>query len=144
LVRLALEAVEQGAVLGLTDFSALLGLPARAVRWLIGDFARQGIDIPHAEGESRTIWPLSHGPRAVRLYLQCTTRSGTDQKRFTRMLRPARQMEIFAAVSQALRMGVPQHQIPETTGLPGSHVDEYLSVAREFGLTKLSALPVAA
>jgi hypothetical protein len=132
LCRLALEAVAQGARLTQEDFVRLLGVDLRTVRRIIRHFRQQGVFIP-TRGYSQDIGRgTSHKVVAVKLFLEYATYSAMERKTGDTASCLMRYLKDFAAVVQALTLGVPAHQLPAVTGLSARLVEEYLTLYRTY------------
>jgi hypothetical protein len=128
LLRLALEAVAQGARLTQEDFVRLLGVDLRTVRRMIAAFRQQGVYVP-TRGYSQDIGRgTSHKAIAVKLYLQYATYSEIEQKTQDTAASVMRYLKDFAAVVQALALGVAEAQVPVLTGLSAPLVGEYVAL----------------
>ena len=137
LLRIALEAVEQGGCLSLQDFASLLGTDELVVRWVIRDFHQCGVEIPVRGYGQKFGCGGSHRATAIRLYLQCIADCDVSCRPEFATIRPVRYLKDFAAVAQALTLGVPQYQIPMLVGLPARLVGEYIALQREYGCPEL-------
>jgi hypothetical protein len=132
LVRLALEAVAQGARLTQEDFVRLLGTDVRTVRRIIREFRQKDVYIP-TRGYSQDIGRgTSHKAIAVKLYLQYATYSEIEQKTGDTSASLLRYIRDFSAVVQALALAVPEAQIPVLTGLSAPLVHEYVELYQAY------------
>lgn len=132
LFRMALEAVSQGARLAQEDFVRLLGIDVRTVRRIIRTYRQAGVYIP-TRGYSQDIGRgTSHKAVAVRMYLQYATYSDIERQTGDTAASLHRYLRDFAAVVQALALGVPHSQLPVVTGLSAALVNEYLALYQQY------------
>lgn len=132
LLRMALEAVEQGARLTQEDFVRLLGVDLRTVRRIIRHYRQGGVYLP-TRGYSQDIGRgTSHKAIAVRLFLQYATYSQIEQKTGDTAASLIRYLKDFSAVVQAIDLGIPQPHIPVISGLSERLVDEYLALYQQY------------
>jgi len=128
LFRLAFEAVRQGARLTQEDFVRLLGVDQRTIRRIIRDYRREGVYIP-TRGYSKDIGRgTSHKALAVRMFLEYATYTAIEQKTGDTAACLMRYLKDFAAVVQAVDLGIPEQQLPVVTGLSAGLVKEYLDL----------------
>lgn len=133
LLRLALEATEQGARLSLGDLAYLLGMDRQMVRRVLAELTARGIHVP-VQGVPRGRQPvLSYQAAAVRLYLQCVAYHKKMGRSGCPAIRPVRFLQDYEAVARAQALGIPTHHIPSVVGLPAQIVGEYLALALQHG-----------
>lgn len=132
LLRMTLEAVDQGARLTQEDFVRLLGVDVRTVRRIIRSYRQAGVYLP-TRGYSQDIGRgTSHKAIAVRLFLQYATYSQIERKTGDTAASLIRYLKDFSAVVQAKELGVPEPQIPIICGLSSRLVDEYLALYQKY------------
>lgn len=132
LFRLAFEAIEQGARLVQEDFVRLLGISRRTVGRIIAEFRENGIFIPtrgYCEDIGRG---TTHKVVAVELFLKYA--SYTEMRRHTGDT-PAslmRYIKDFAAVVNAVDLGLSPTQVQLVTGMSEKLVAEYVTLYRHY------------
>lgn len=132
LLRIAAEAVDQGARLTQEDFVRLLVVSPRTIRRMIKALREEGIYVP-TRGYSQDIGRgTSHKAIAVKLYLEYATYTEIHRRTGDTSRSIERYLQDFVAVIQALKWGVPAHDIPVITGLSPSLVKEYLELYQKY------------
>ncbi len=128
LFRMAFEAVEQGARLTQDDFVRLLGVDPRTIRRIIQEYRQEGVYLP-TRGYSKDIGRgTSHKAVAVRMFLEYATYTAMERKTGDTAASLMRYLKDFAAVVEAMDLGIPEHQLPVVTGLSAGLVKEYVTL----------------
>lgn len=132
LFRIAFEAMHQGVRLVQEDFVRLLGLSRRTVGRLIAEFRQQGIFIP-TRGYCQDIGRgTSHKVVAVEMFLKYASYTEMGRKTGDTPASLMRYIKDFAAVVNAVDLGLSPTQVQVVTGMSERLVAEYIALYRRY------------
>ena len=132
LFRLAFEAVGQGARLVQEDFVRLLGFSRRTVGRIIAKFRQQGIFIPtrgYCEDIGRG---TTHKVVAVEMFLKYASYTEMERKTGDTPASLMRYIKGFAAVVNAVDLGLSPTQVKVVTGMSEKLVADYIALYRRY------------
>lgn len=128
LFRLAFEAMQQGARLVQEDFVRLLGVSRRTVVRIIAEFRREGIFIP-TRGYCKDIGRgTTHKVVAVEMFLKYASYTQMGRKTGDTPASLIRYIKDFAAVVNAVDLGLSPTQVQVVTGMSDKLVAEYIAL----------------
>jgi hypothetical protein len=132
LFRLAFEAMQQGARLTQEDFARLLGISRRSIVRIMAAFRRQGLFIP-TRGYSKDIGRgTSHKVVAVEMFLKYASYTEMARRTGDTPTNLMRYIKDFAAVVNAVELGLSPAQIGTVTGMSDKLVSDYIALYRRY------------
>lgn len=140
LFRLAFEAVDQEARLAQEDFVQLLGLSRRSVVRIIAEYDKQGVFIP-IRGYCKDIGRgTTHKAVAIKMFLEYASYTEMGRKTGDTASSLMRYIKDFAAVVNAVDMGLSPSQMRVVTGMSGKLVAEYIDLYRRYDTEKYQGI----
>lgn len=132
LFRLVFEAVDQGARLAQEDFVRLLGISRRSVVRIIAEYDEQGVFIP-IRGYCKDIGRgTTHKAVAIRMFLEYASYTEMERKTGDTASSLMRYIKDFAAVVNAVDMGLSPARVRVVTGMSEKLVREYIDLYRRY------------
>ena len=132
LFRIAFEAMHQGTRLVQEDFVRLLGFSRRAVGRIIAEFHEQDIFIP-TRGYCKDIGRgTTHKVVAVEMFLKYASYTEMGRKTGDTPTSLMRYIKDFAAVANAVNLGLSPAQTQVVTGMSEKLVTEYIDLYRRY------------
>lgn len=136
LFRLAFEAMQQGAHLVQEDFVRLLGVSRRTVGRIIAEFRQEGIFIP-TRGYCKDIGRgTTHKVVAVEMFLKYASYTQMGRKTGDTSSSLMRYIKDFAAVVNAVDLGLSPTQVQVVTGMSDKLVAEYIALYRHYDIAQ--------
>lgn len=132
LFRLAFEAVEQGALLTQEDLVRLLGISRRTVVRIVEEYHEQGVFIP-TRGYCKDIGRgTTHKTVAIEMYLEYASYTEMERETGDTSSSLMRYIKDFAAVVNAVDVGLSPDQVRVVTGMSKKLVSEYIDLYRRY------------
>lgn len=132
LFRLVFEAVEQGALLTQEDLVRLLGISRRTVVRIVEEYREQGIFIP-TRGYCKDIGRgTTHKTVAIEMYLEYASYTEMERETGDTSSSLMRYIKDFAAVVNAVEVGLSPDQVRVVTGMSKKLVSEYIDLYRRY------------
>ncbi len=132
LFRLALESVDQGALLTQEDFVRLLGISQRTLVRIVAEYNEKDIFIP-TRGYCKDIGRgTTHKTVAIEMLLKYASYTEMARKTGDTPSSLMRYIKGFAAVVNAVDMGLSPEQVRVVTGMSQKLVSEYIDLYRRY------------
>lgn len=132
LFRLVFEAVDRGALLTQEDLVRLLGISRRTVVRIIEEYHEKDVFIP-TRGYCKDIGRgTTHKTVALEMYLKYASYTEMERKTGDTPSSLMRYIKDFAAVVNAVDMGLSPDQVRVVTGMSAKLVSEYIDLYRRY------------